>query len=44
MAYVVSSAALPIAACVGILTKLGLNNRVQFALLPHDAGLLDTDE
>jgi DNA-binding NarL/FixJ family response regulator len=24
-----------------ILTKLGLNNRVQIALLAHDAGLLD---
>jgi DNA-binding CsgD family transcriptional regulator len=25
----------------GILAKLGLNNRVQIALLVHDAGLLD---
>ncbi|MET8334107.1 response regulator [Streptosporangium canum] len=28
----------------GILTKLGLNNRVQIALLVHDAGLLDDQE
>lgn len=28
----------------GILTKLGLNNRVQIALLVHDAGLLDYQE
>ncbi|OUC93300.1 response regulator [Streptosporangium minutum] len=28
----------------GILTKLGLNNRVQIALLVHDAGLLDEQE
>ncbi|WP_204012728.1 response regulator transcription factor [Sphaerimonospora thailandensis] len=28
----------------GILTKLGLNNRVQIALLVHDAGLLDQNE
>lgn len=27
-----------------ILAKLGLNNRVQIALLVHDAGLLDTDD
>lgn len=27
-----------------ILTKLGLNNRVQIALLVHDAGLLDDQE
>ncbi|XMN05567.1 response regulator [Streptomyces griseobrunneus] len=27
-----------------ILARLGLNNRVQIALLVHDAGLLDTDE
>ncbi|MGW4640042.1 response regulator [Sphaerisporangium sp. NPDC004334] len=27
----------------GILTKLGLNNRVQIALLVHDAGLLDEE-
>lgn len=27
-----------------ILAKLELNNRVQIALLVHDAGLLDTDE
>ncbi|MEV8631606.1 response regulator transcription factor [Streptosporangium sp. NPDC051023] len=28
----------------GILTKLGLNNRVQIALLAHEAGLLDDQE
>ena len=27
-----------------ILAKLDLNNRVQIALLVHDAGLLDTDD
>lgn len=26
-----------------VLAKLGLNNRVQIALLVHDAGLLDED-